>query len=243
MTRSPGNGTAAGPTGAPGSFLSTEQGNDTGDHARPEPQAGSSRPRRTEGRPIRVIPAEGRTLRAIGFDDAPFSRGRRGQVGVAGVVCAGTRFEGLVWGRVRQDGWNATAVLVDLLAHGKFLPQLHLVLLDGITLGGFNVVDLPALAAALARPCLAVMRRPPDLAAVEAAVRRLPRPGQRLALLRRAGPVHRSGEFVFQVQGAGPDEAAEALARLTDRGAVPEPLRLAHLVGAAISTGESGRRA
>jgi endonuclease V-like protein UPF0215 family len=48
---------------------------------------------------------------------------------------------------------------------------------------------------------------------------------------------------VFQVQGAGPDEAAEALARLTDRGAVPEPLRLAHLVGAAISTGESGRRA
>jgi len=50
------------------------------------------------------FPPPDRTLRAIGFDDAPFARARRGDVGLAGVVCAGTRFEGLVWGRVRQDG-------------------------------------------------------------------------------------------------------------------------------------------
>ena len=185
----------------------------------------------------------GRTLRAIGFDDAPFRRGAGGKVGVAGVVCAGTRFEGLVWGAVRKDGWNATDVLLGLLLGSKFLPQLHLVLLDGITLGGFNVVDLSRLSLALGRPCLAVMRQPPDLAAVEAALRRLPRPGARLDLLRRAGPVHRTRGFVFQVKGADPDVAADALVRLTDRGRVPEPLRLAHLIGAAFLTGRSGRRA
>jgi endonuclease V-like protein UPF0215 family len=189
------------------------------------------------------FPPPGRTLRAIGFDDAPFRRGRRASVPVAGVVCAGTRFEGLVWGAVRQDGWNATAVLADLLRGGKFLPQLHFVLLDGIALGGFNVVDLEALATALGRPCAAVMRRAPDLDAVERALRRLPRPERRLALLRRAGPVHRHGTFHFQVCGAHPEETAGALERLTDRGAVPEPLRLAHLVGAAVVTGESTRRA
>ncbi|HEY6006374.1 MAG TPA: DUF99 family protein [Anaeromyxobacter sp.] len=189
------------------------------------------------------FPPEGRTLRAIGFDDAPFVRGRRGAVGLAGVVCAGTRFEGLVWGEVRQDGWNATEAIVRLLAGGKFLPQLHLVLTDGISFGGFNVVDLEALAEALARPCVAVMRRQPDLAAVERAIRRLPRPERRLELVRRAGPVHRRGAFTFQVRGTDPEAAGRALARLTDRGAVPEPLRLAHLVGAAVRTGESGRRA
>jgi hypothetical protein len=189
------------------------------------------------------FPGEGRALRAIGFDDAPFDRARRGEVALAGVVCSGTRFEGLVWGRVRRDGWNATGEIVRLLAGGKFLPQLHLVLLDGIAFGGLNVVDLAGLSAALGRPCAAVMRRPPDLAAVERAVRRLPRPARRLELLRRAGPVHRLGGFVFQVQGAEPGETGRALARLTDRGAVPEPLRLAHLVGAAVRTGESGRRA
>ncbi len=190
-----------------------------------------------------AFPPEGRTVRAVGFDDAPFERRRRGDVAIAGVVCAGTRFEGLVWGRVRRDGWNATGTLVRLLAGGKFLPQLHLVLLDGIAFGGFNVVDLAALADALRRPCVAVMRRPPDLAAVERALRSLPRPERRLALLRRAGPVHRVGAFTFQVRGGEPEATARALARLTDRGAVPEALRLAHLVAGAVRTGESGNRA
>jgi endonuclease V-like protein UPF0215 family len=190
-----------------------------------------------------AFPPEGRTLRAIGFDDAPFVRGGRGPVGLVGAVCAGTRFEGLVWGEVRQDGWNATEAIVRLLAGGKFLPQLHLVLTDGLTFGGLNVVDLEALAAELGRPCLAVMRRPPDLDAVERAIRRLPRPERRLAVLRRAGPVQRHGPFTFQVRGADPEAAGRALARLTDRGVVPEPLRLAHLIGAAVRTGESGRRA
>ncbi len=190
-----------------------------------------------------AFPPEGRTLRAIGFDDAPFDRARRGDVAVAGVVCAGTRFEGLVWGRVRRDGWNATGEIVRLLSGGKFLPQLHLLLVDGIAFGGFNVVDLAALSEALRRPCVAVMRRPPDLGAVERAIARLPRPARRLEVLRRAGPVHRVGPFVFQVRGAGPEETARALARLTDRGAVPEPLRLAHMVAGAVRTGESGNRA
>lgn len=191
----------------------------------------------------RPLPARGRTLRAIGFDDAPFVRGRRGDVGVAGVVCAGTRFEGLVWGRLRQDGWNATQALARLLLPGKFLPQLHLVLLDGLSFGGLNLVDLPALAARLGRPCVAVMRRAPDLPAMERAIARLPGAARRLATLRAAGPVHAVGGFIFQVAGADPAPTADALARLTDRGAVPEPLRLAHLVGAAVRLGESGRRA
>jgi hypothetical protein len=104
-------------------------------------------------------------------------------------------------------------------------------------------VDLPALAARLGRPCVAVMRRAPDLDAMERAIRTLPRASRRLAILRAAGPIHAVGRFTFQVAGAEPRAVADALARLTDRGAVPEPLRLAHLVGAAVRLGESGRRA
>jgi endonuclease V-like protein UPF0215 family len=189
------------------------------------------------------FPASGRLIRAIGFDDAPFARRRGAPVHVAGVVCSGTRFEGMVWGRVRRDGWDSTRTLVRLLAGGKFLPQLHLVLLDGIAFGGLNVVDLPGLAGALGKPCVALMRRPPDLEAMERAIRRLPRPERRLALLRAAGPIHAVPPFYFQVQGAEPAQTAEALVRLTDTGNVPEALRLAHLIGSAVVTGESGRTA
>src|SRR5438105_7051238 len=190
-----------------------------------------------------AFPPPGRTLRAIGFDDVPWRHRKAGRVGLVGVVCAGTRFEGMVFGSVRRDGWRATDSIIGLLAGRKFLPQLHLVLLDGIAFGGFNVVDLPRLARALQRPCVAVMRKLPDLPAMERAALRLPRPQARLAVLRRAGAIHVAGPFVYQVYGAEPRETAQALARLTDTGHVPEALRLAHLVAGALAYGESGRRA
>jgi endonuclease V-like protein UPF0215 family len=190
-----------------------------------------------------TFPGAGRTLRAIGFDDVPWRHRASSSVGLVGVVCAGTRFEGMVCGNVRRDGWRATEAIVKLLARGKFLPQLHLVLLDGIAFGGFNVVDLPRLARELQRPCVAVMRRLPDLPGMERAALRLARPAARLAVLRRAGPIHVSGPFVYQVYGAEPRETADALLRLTDTGHVPEALRLAHLVAGAMAYGESGRRA
>lgn len=184
-----------------------------------------------------------RLIRVIGFDDAPFARRRGGSASIAGIVCAGTRFEGMVWGKVRQDGWNATDTVCKLLLGKKFLPQLHLVLLDGIAFGGFNVIDLPKLAERLELPCVAVMRRQPDLAAVKQAIHHLPQPERRLKLLQRAGGIYTFPPFFFQVCGAEPDVTAAVLQRLTDCGNVPEALRLAHLIGAAVVKGESGRSA
>jgi endonuclease V-like protein UPF0215 family len=190
-----------------------------------------------------ALPAPGRTLRAVGFDDVPWRHRRSAAVGLVGVVCAGTRFEGMVYGGVRRDGWGATDAIVALLSGKKFLPQIHLVLLDGIAFGGFNVVDLPRLSTALQRPCVSVMRKLPDLPAMERVAGRLPLPARRLRILRRAGPIHVSGSFIYQVHGAEPRETAIALGRLTDTGNVPEALRLAHLVGGALAYGQSGKRA
>lgn len=178
-----------------------------------------------------------RVIRVIGFDDAPFQRRRGSRVSIAGVVCAGTRFEGMVWGHARQDGWNATDTLCKLLIGGKFLPQLHIVLLDGIAFGGFNVVDLPKLADTLSLPCVAVMRRQPNLPAVEQAIRRLPQPERRLRILQRAGEIHAFRPFFFQVCGETPEVTAAVLQRLTDCGKVPEALRLAPVIPIGFNNG------
>ena len=184
----------------------------------------------------------GRTLRVMGFDDAPFAADAA-QVDVAGVVCAGTRFEGMVWGQATRDGLDATAAIARLFTTSKFAAQVHLLLLDGLAVGGFNLVDLPALAAATGRPCAAVLRRPPDFPAVHRALQIFPDVDQRVGLIERAGAVHEAPPFFFQVAGEEPAVIAAALARLTDRGHVPEALRLAHLIGSAVRLGESGRRA
>ncbi|NQE36229.1 DUF99 family protein [Microcoleus asticus] len=184
-----------------------------------------------------------RTIKVIGFDDAPFSRTSGSLVSIAGVVCGGTRFEGMVWGQVLPDGLDATDAISGLLLGSKFLPQLHLVLLDGIAFGGFNIIDLPELASRLQIPCVAVMRRQPDLVAVEKALRHLPDLEYRLELLRRAGKIYAFEPFFFQVCGEKAEVIALVLQRLTDTGKVPEALRLAHLIGAAVITGVSGSSA
>ena len=184
-----------------------------------------------------------RIIRVIGFDDAPFLRHAGEPVSIAGVVCAGTRFEGMVWGQIEPDGWDATEVILKLLVGRKFLPQLHIVLLDGIAFGGFNVIDLPRLSEQLQLPCVAVMRRMPNLVTVEQALHRLPYPERRLQLLQRAGTIYAYPPFFFQVCGACPQVTFSVLQRLTDCGKVPEALRLAHLIGAAVVKGESGSSA
>jgi endonuclease V-like protein UPF0215 family len=87
------------------------------------------------------------------------------------------------------------------------------------------------------------MRKQPDLAAVERVIRALPGAERKLRALRRAGPIHHTSPFYFQVAGAEPSVIAKVLPSLTDRGHVPECLRLAHVIGTALVTGESGRRA
>lgn len=184
-----------------------------------------------------------KVLRAIGFDDAPFPQQHRGSVNVAGVICAGTRFEGMVWGQADKDGSDATDALASMLMLSKFADQVHLVLLDGLAVGGFNLIDLPQLAQRTQRPCIAVMRRAPDFEAIARALRNFDDCEQRLAIMRKAGKVHAGTDCFFQVEGCEPTVAALAINRLTDTGHVPEALRLAHLIGAAVMTGQSSRRA
>ena len=103
-----------------------------------------------------------RCIHVVGFDDAPFERAFRGDVRVIGAVFAGERLDGVLSGRVRRDGANSTRVLAGMVRASRFFPQLHAVLLQGITFAGFNVVDLPALHALVGLPVLVVSRRQPD---------------------------------------------------------------------------------
>ena len=182
-------------------------------------------------------------LRAIGFDDSPFTPNVDLLVSVAGVVCSGTRIEGMLWGNIERDGLDATDVLRDIVLQSKFHDQANVILTDGITMAGFNMIDIERLADSLKIPCIAVMRRLPDLPEFFVAMQNVDRQTERKDIVLRAGDIHSLNGFHFQVAGCNPELAATALMRLTDTGDVPESLRLAHLIGAAVKTGESSKRA
>lgn len=109
-------------------------------------------------------------MNVIGFDDGPFERSHRGDILLVGVVCSGTRMDGLVSGRIRRDGANATRVMIDLVRKSQFGAHLQAIMLQGIAVGGFNVVDIHGLSAALRIPVLVVTRKLPDMPAVRRAL-------------------------------------------------------------------------
>jgi len=184
-----------------------------------------------------------KNLRVIGFDDAPFNKEKDVPVNIAGVICSNTRFEGLLWGEVIRDGMDANEVLVKLLKGSKFYEQVNAVFIDGIAFGGFNIIDLPRLSDDLNRPCIAVMRQYPDMLAIDKALMNLADYSQRKQHLINAGKIYHYHTGYYQVSGCDPSTAAQVFEQVTDRGYVPEALRLAHLIGAAIMTGESSNRA
>ena len=193
---------------------------------------------------LEVLVEQHKQIRVIGFDDT-HHRGLPylAPVNLAGVICSKTRFEGMVWGSIHKDGMDATEQLISLVDKSKFAEQLHVILLDGISFGGCNIVDIQEVHQRLGLPVATLMRRQPNMERFHYVIDKLPEPEQRKRLIDLAGTIHELRGFFFQVAGEEPEIMARVLENLTDQGKVPEALRLAHLIGSAVMLGESGKRA
>jgi endonuclease V-like protein UPF0215 family len=180
----------------------------------------------------------------IGFDDFPFPRPHRGDVQVVGAVFSALRLDGILSGRVRRDGRNATRVLAELIAASKFSQQLQLVMLQGIALGGFNVVDIHGLNKSLDIPVLIVARRAPRMEIIRKALLEVVPGGKRKwMLIERAGPMESVGGVFVQRAGLSLELADQVIHRFSVHGSIPEPLRVAHLIVGGVATGKSKGRA
>ncbi|MDH3636981.1 MAG: DUF99 family protein [Gammaproteobacteria bacterium] len=180
----------------------------------------------------------------IGFDDGAFNREHRGDVLIVGAVFAGLRLDGVLTGRVRRDGANATDEINRMVLHSRFAEHLQAVFLQGVAMAGFNVVDLYRVHEALAVPVLAVARRAPDFPAIEHALRTRVRGGARKwKLIERLGPMEPMVGVQVQHVGIPRRDAERLIKRLAINGKLPEPLRVAHMIASALTTGQSRRRA
>ncbi len=180
----------------------------------------------------------------VGFDDAPFAHSHFGDVRIVGAVCSRTRLDGVLSGKVRRDGANATDALIRLVSASKFKEHVRAVLLQGIALAGFNVVDIHRLSAELDVPVVVAVRKHPRLHMVEEALLDRTRGGARKwRLVQAAGPLEQIGAMWVQRVGLDRHETVALLRATTLHGNLPEPLRLAHLIAGGVTTGQSRGRA
>jgi endonuclease V-like protein UPF0215 family len=184
-----------------------------------------------------------REVRVVGIDDAPFDKFSQRNVLVVGAVFrGGTLLDGILSTKVRVDGTNSTKRLVAMLNNSKFKPQLQCILLDGIAVGGFNVMDVRKLNRETSLPVIVVMRRFPDFKKIKRALRTINKQG-RLALMEKAGKIQKVGKIYIQLTGIDLEKAKDILKITCTRSHLPEPIRVAHIIASGIVEGESRGRA
>jgi len=191
-------------------------------------------------------------FRVLGIDDGPFSFTDR-SVPAIGVVYRKGYIDAILKSELTVDGDDATTVIAKMVIDSGPVKQLAAVMLDGITFGGFNVVDLEALHNATGVPVITVTRDEPDMEAIRNALekmgtspakgrRAVPDWNERYARLERLSLVevttgHKPVHIAYE--GLPLSEAKGIVRATTVRGAMPEPLRLAHLIATALVKGKS----
>ena len=180
----------------------------------------------------------------LGVDDAPFDKDRDASVPIVGVMAEGAGLvEAVAVTRFAVDGEEATDFLAAWIGGLRCAPALHGVVLGGVTIAGLAVIDLRRLAERLALPVMAVNRRDPSDPALAAALAAAGL-SARIAVLAaspRPWPLA-PGVFVTHA-GAERWEVERLLRAARGKSRLPEPLRLAHLIGAALVLGQSRGRA
>ncbi len=193
-------------------------------------------------------------IRVLGIDDGHFRRGVSEDVLVVGVVFRGSDYLDVVLStRVEVDGMDATLKLIKLINHSRTKEQLRFVMLDGIALAGFNVVNIKTIYEQTGIPVIVFMRELPDMNAIKTALLHFEDGELRYNLILKAGKIFeceisnkaigRKGKVYFQVAGTDEKTAREVLKLTCKNSLVPEPLRVAHLVGQGVVFGESKGRA
>ncbi|NJE08070.1 DUF99 family protein [Thermococcus sp. M39] len=184
-------------------------------------------------------------IRVIGFDDGTFSfksKIERDKTILIGVVMKGSQeVVGILVRWIEVDGRDATEKMIDSIVNSRF-KDLRVIMLKGITYAGFNIVDIEKLSKETGLPVIVVIRKRPDLKAMEDALRKhFPDAEERIKLLRKGGEVREliPERLFYQAYGLEP-KTAEEIIKITQKSSlIPEPLRLAHMIASAVMTGES----
>ena len=140
------------------------------------------------------------------------------------------------------DGENATGFLAAWVRSLRFYEAIQGIVLGGITLAGLGVVNILELSEHLERPVFAVGRR--DTADNELAhALRTAGLNSRISIL-AATPATQPIQDGLHLALAGSSwEDGKQLIRATlNKANLPEPLRVAHLIGAALGKGASRGR-
>lgn len=186
-------------------------------------------------------------IRVLGIDDSPFTFNDK-SVTIIGIVMRPLNYiDAVIKSKVERDGTDSNIQLEEMINNSKYKEQLRVIMLDGIALAGFNVVDIEKLNKNTKLPVLTITRDKPNFESMKRALKlnfndwekrwKIIQKGELFEIETKHKPIY------VKFTGIDLREVKEVIKLTTVRGALPEPIRVAHLVASAFVKGESYGRA
>jgi uncharacterized protein len=176
-------------------------------------------------------------IRILAVEDSPFNREEKKNL-IVGVIGREQLIEGVLSAHVAVDGDDATERLIKMVKRSRFKEQIALIVLNGITFAGLNVVDLVQVNKELKVPIMAITRKRPRVTILSSVLKKYGNKSKlaKLKRIRENIEIIKAGGYYAQVIGINEKEAQKILPKCA------ELLRTAHLISSGVTTGESRGR-
>ncbi len=187
-------------------------------------------------------------IRVLGVDDGPFEFGEGEQALLVGTVFRGGHWlDGLLTSQIEVDGDDVTDKIIQMIATSRHRGQLRVVMTDGLTFGGFNILDAEEVLERSGIPLISVTRRKPILGSIKKALGKFKDQEARFRKIERAGKPTKhafdeprgKGIVYFQAFGIEAEDAHSIIEITSTRSLMPEPVRVAHIIASGVVKGES----
>ncbi len=178
-------------------------------------------------------------IRVLGIDDSAFDKFKDKTCLIIGTVFRGGNFiDGVMTTEVDVDGTNATENITKMINRSKFKSQLRVILLDGIFMAGFNILDIEKIHATTKIPVIAVMRKIPNIRKIESILKKIGMK-DKVSLMKKAGKIEKCQNIYVQSKGLTSPQVREILKICCTHADIPEALRVSHIIAAGVVLGES----
>jgi endonuclease V-like protein UPF0215 family len=188
-----------------------------------------------------------REIRILGIDDSVLLNEKVMVIGA--VYRGGDWMDGVLHSYITKDGLDATAVICRMVLSSKHYSQIRVIMLDGITYAGFNVIDTEKLYRETGIPLIVFMRSYPNFEKLKSALKYFQDGEKRWKIMEKAGEIYsiavekgRSSIYILKI-GVSLENVGKIIRFSSTRGNIPEPLRVAHLIATGIILGESRGKA
>jgi len=183
-----------------------------------------------------------REIRVLGVDDGVFTPQKKGKALLVGVVYRGGLWlDGVMHTQIQVDGLDATEKIASMIINSPHHPQLRVIMLNGLTFAGFNIVDIKKLYKKTGLPVIAISREKPNLNEIKKALENLPYKDKRLKAMENAGKMIEvsvrgsEGKIYVQIAGIAEKDALKIIRVTSTRSHIPEALRVAHIIASGLT--------